>query len=246
MEPPRLISPTTTRPPRRRFLSRLLHRAIRAADADLAAGLGGVEAAQLDRELVLRAGRGRRPAPWRGRRGSARRSGRSPGTAAARACSGCCTPAARAFVDLDAVQAGVLVHAAGADASRPGPAPADRRRCCSRSDSSGVATNFSTPSSPMHVAEVGVAELGGADALLLLLHPAAALQREAHRPFQVLVARPRISAVGIEQLQQAADGLVDGVGVAPAQGAAEDARGPAVAATGSGCAAGSSTRTGSR
>ena len=38
-----------------------------------------------------------------------------------------------------------------------------------------------------HVAEMGVAEFGGADALLLLLDAAAAFHGHAHGPFQVFV-----------------------------------------------------------
>ena len=37
------------------------------------------------------------------------------------------------------------------------------------------------------IAELGVAELGRADPLLLFLHAAAHLQREPHGPFQILV-----------------------------------------------------------
>ena len=46
------------------------------------------------------------------------------------------------------------------------------------------------------VAELRVAELGGADPLLLLLDPATALQRQPHRPFQVLVGNRRLRATG--------------------------------------------------
>ena len=71
------------------------------------------------------------------------------------------------------------------------------------------------------VAEVGVAELHRADALLLLLHPPAALEREAHGPLDVLVGDGHL-AVGVEELEQAVDGLVDRGHVAPAQGTAEE------------------------
>ena len=91
------------------------------------------------------------------------------------------------------------------------------------------------------VAELRVAELRASDPLLLLLHSPPALEREPHRPLEVLV-RDRHLRVRVEQLEQPVDRPVDGVDVAPAQGGPEqhDGRAPATAA----CAteAGSSTR----
>lgn len=56
-------------------------------------------------------------------------------------------------------------------------------------------------------------EFGSTDALLLFLDAAANFQRQAHGPFEVFVADFSILA-GVDQFQQAADGLVDAVDVA--------------------------------
>ena len=54
------------------------------------------------------------------------------------------------------------------------------------------------------VAEVRVAELGAPDPLLLLLHSAPALEREPHRPFEVLVGDLHLR-IRVEQLEQPVD-----------------------------------------
>ena len=128
-------------------------------------------------------------------------------------------PTARPLVDLDPTEAGVLVHAPGAqrpDLARLQRVGADAVRAGQlRRDDELLDTLFA-----QEVAEVGVAELRRADALLLLLHTAAQLQGEAYRPLEVLVGDPRLRG-GIEQLQEAARGLVGGVDVAPVEGAAQ-------------------------
>lgn len=70
------------------------------------------------------------------------------------------------------------------------------------------------------VREVRVPELRGADALLLLFHPPAALEGEPYRPLEIFV-RNRLESVGVEELEQTAYGLLDGGGVAATEGAAE-------------------------
>ena len=70
------------------------------------------------------------------------------------------------------------------------------------------------------VAELRVAELGGADPLLLFLYPATALQRQPHRPFQVFI-RHRVVGRRVHQLEQAVDRLDRRVLVAAAERPAE-------------------------
>lgn len=71
-----------------------------------------------------------------------------------------------------------------------------------------------------HVAELRVAKLGRANALLLLLHATANFQGEAYCPFQIVV-RHGDGRIGMEKLQQAGDGLIDRILIAAGKGAAE-------------------------
>src|SRR3989338_8353766 len=90
--------------------------------------------------------------------------------------------AARPFGDFETEQAGMLVLAAGRE--RP-DLPGFERFVADPP----LALQFRCRDEFLHtlrterVAEVGVAELGGADALLLFLDAAANLPREAHGPF---------------------------------------------------------------
>ena len=63
------------------------------------------------------------------------------------------------------------------------------------------------------VTEMGIAELGGTNAFLLLLYAASHFQRDTYRPFQVFIRYSVLSA-GVQQLQQATDRLIDGIRVA--------------------------------
>ena len=73
---------------------------------------------------------------------------------------------------------------------------------------------------PEHEAEVRVPEFALEAALLLLLHAPAGFERDPDHPFEILV-RHRHRCIGKQQLRQAADSLVDGLDVTPAQRAAE-------------------------
>lgn len=78
---------------------------------------------------------------------------------------------------------------------------------------------------------MGVAELGGADPLLLLLDPPPTLQGEPGGPFDgrvrdllaSLLGALTVPGVGVgeHQLEQAVHGLLDGVDIPPAQGPTE-------------------------
>jgi len=73
---------------------------------------------------------------------------------------------------------------------------------------------------PNEIREVGVAELRRADTFLLLLDPPAALEREPDGPLEFFVG-DGFEDVGVEEFEQAADGLLDGGGVASREGASE-------------------------
>src|SRR5882724_7067421 len=60
------------------------------------------------------------------------------------------------------------------------------------------------------VAKLGVPKLCRSDAFLLFLHPPPALQPQTHRPFEVLVGN-WLGGRRMDELQQAVDGLRDGI-----------------------------------
>src|SRR5690606_26054260 len=67
---------------------------------------------------------------------------------------------------------------------------------------------------------MGVAVFGGANSLLLLLYAATSLHPYPNRPLQVLITHLH-RRIGIQQLEETADGLVDGVGIATTEGPTE-------------------------
>jgi hypothetical protein len=73
---------------------------------------------------------------------------------------------------------------------------------------------------PDAVGEVCVSELGGPNALLLLLDPPSGFEGQPDGPVEVLV-RYGFQSVRVEELEQAADGLLNGGGVAPGEGVPE-------------------------
>src|SRR5205823_2522786 len=106
----------------------------------------------------------------------------------------------RLDVDVDPVQAGTLVEpsrADGPDLSRGERVPADSALALQL----GRSDELLNPILAHHVAEVGIAELGAADPLLLFLDATATFHGQANGPFQVLVAHWLI-AVWIEQFEQ--------------------------------------------
>ena len=127
--------------------------------------------------------------------------------------------AARALAHLDPVQAGTLVHPAGADA----PDLAGRERVAVDmvlAAKLGGDDELLDPVPAQRVAELRVAELGRDDPLLLLLDPAPAFQGQPDGPFQILIG-DRLVGRRVDQLQQSTDRLADGVLVPAAQGSAE-------------------------
>ena len=128
--------------------------------------------------------------------------------------------AAGAGRDLDAVESRAGLAPAGAD----GPDLAGRERVAvdgfvavqlRRGDELLDAVDA------QREGEVRIAELALQAALLLLLHAPARLQRQPHDPFEVFVRYP-LFRIGEEQLHEAGTGLVHGLHVAPAQGAAPE------------------------
>lgn len=91
---------------------------------------------------------------------------------------------------------------------------------------------------------MGIAELCGANPLLLLFDPPPGFQGDTHRPFQIFY-RNAVTMAGVEELEQPAHRFVDGVGIA----ARERRRSkPDFAGDecGSGCAGDSNTQRGNR
>lgn len=84
----------------------------------------------------------------------------------------------------------------------------------------GSGNKFFHPVLPHDIAEMGIAEFSRPDPLLLFLDPPTAFQGNANGPFQVFIGN-FLLAIGIQQLEQAADCLVDGIGVPAGKGAAE-------------------------
>ncbi len=125
-----------------------------------------------------------------------------------------------AFVDLDAVEAGVLLPTAGAD----GPYLPRLQRVAA---DAVVALELRCGDELLDavgahdVAEMGVPKLGGTDPLLLLLDAPPDLHGDADGPFQVFVGDRDIRA-WVQELDQSADRLVDRIRVPARQGAAEE------------------------
>src|ERR1051325_6736689 len=64
------------------------------------------------------------------------------------------------------------------------------------------------------VAEMRVAEFGGSDPLLLLLHPPARFHSQSNCPLEIFIRH--LGIAGIKQLQKPAYGLIHGVRIPPA------------------------------
>src|SRR5690554_2483385 len=130
-------------------------------------------------------------------------------------------PRARAFVDLDAVETGIVIYICSALADSPDLAGLKR-----------IVANFVICSKlrcrdelldsiiTQEIAEVGIPELGSADTFLLFLYSTPNLQRKARGPLKILV-RHRHFLTGIHQLEQARHCFIDSIGIATTQSATQ-------------------------